>query len=334
MKRTLLSDWLSELEVPFTPDYADSLCNSMPFQTLFGLEKALGKYGIRCRGVKAAGEDGLRSLPLPFAAGTKDGAVVVAEVSPDSVTYLSCGKRFATPLADFLKAWNGMAMIACADDNSTEPGYRFNRIISIASIAKKYVFWIAVLLLLVYFTVTRRIYASWSLAALTVIDLAGLFISTLLVRHQLGYEDKAAHSVCSVLQEGGCNAVLATSASKFFGLFGWSEVGFAYFSVTLATMLLFPEHMGSLALINLCCLPFTLWSLWYQKFRAKAWCTMCVSVQAMLWMQFGCYLGGGWYRMILPVSPWIIVLGAAYVAALLGLNALTPVLKRNNEEDS
>ena len=93
-----------------------------------------------------------------------------------------------------------------------------------------------------------------------------------MIRQSVGRADK----ICGLIDRTGCGTVLSTKASKFFGLFGWSEVGFSYFGVSLACLLVFPQHIGYLALVNACCCPFSFWSVWYQKYRAKAWCTLCL----------------------------------------------------------
>ena len=137
--------------------------------------------------------------------------------------------------------------------------------------------------------------------------------------------------MCRVLQEGGCDSVLETKASSFFGIFSWSEVGFAYFSVSLSCLLVFPQWIGYLALCNLLCLPFTFWSIWYQKFRARVWCTLCVSVQCSLWLLFFCYLAGGWLKDMFPLKIEFFVLGLSYLAVLLALNRLLPHFKPSEE---
>ena len=95
------------------------------------------------------------------------------------------------------------------------------------------------------------------------------------------------------------------------------------------TLLMFPQYIGFLALINACCCPFSIWSVWYQKYRAKAWCTLCLITQACLWLSLGCYAFGGWFGSSFPLDIHIIVIGSAYVAALLLINALSPYLERN-----
>ena len=161
--------------------------------------------------------------------------------------------------------------------------------------------------------------------------MVGLYMSYLLMQKSLNIDSGAADNVCKAIEAGGCDSVLATKASKFFGIFGWSEVGFSYFSVSLLALLIFPEYIGYLALCNVCCLPFSFWSVWYQKYRAKAWCTLCLSVQGTLWLLFFCYLGGGWLREALPLTINFFVLGATYLAVLLLINRLSPLIDKTEK---
>lgn len=84
---------------------------------------------------------------------------------------------------------------------------------------------------------------------------------------------------------------------------------------------------SSLALCNVCCLPYTVWSIWYQRFRAHKWCTLCVGVQTTLWLLFFCYLGGGHFHGAFPLKVDTFVLVAVYVTAVLALNLLMRFFK-------
>ncbi len=101
--------------------------------------------------------------------------------------------------------------------------------------------------------------------------------------------------------------------------------------MSLSCLLVFPQWIGYLALCNLLCLPFTFWSIWYQKFRARVWCTLCVSVQCSLWLLFFCYLAGGWLKDMFPLKIEFFVLGLSYLAVLLALNRLLPHFKPSEE---
>ena len=162
---------------------------------------------------------------------------------------------------------------------------------------------------------------------LTLFNCLGLFFSYLLLQKSLGIHTGTSEHVCGILEKGGCDSIMALKVSKLFGVFPWSEVGFGYFGVSLATLLVFPHLRPSLALCNVCCLPYTFWSIWYQRFRAHHWCTLCVGVQSTLWLLFFCYLGGGWFRGAFPLHLDFFVLLAVYVFAVLFLNMILRVFK-------
>ena len=330
---TLLSHWLEALGVPFTPGYTDRRFNSMPFPTLFGLKKLLAEYGVESEGLRLADPSELCRLTPPFVASTKGGFVIVTSTGPDTVDYITRGVGEAIPLDEFVKVWDGNVFLAYPTDDSKEPHHGLHARVEFFDHAKKWVLMAAVILLFGYLFVTQRLYASWSTILVCLFDIGGLWLTYQLVRKSLHIKSAAADRVCGVLEAGGCDSILETDASKFFGLFGWSEVGFAYFSVSLLGLLMFPEWIRYLALCNLLCLPFSFWSIWYQKFRAKAWCTLCVSVQASLWLLFFCYLGGGWLKGLFPLQIEFFVLGLTYVAVLLGLNALMPLIDKSEPDD-
>ena len=80
-------------------------------------------------------------------------------------------------------------------------------------------------------------------------------------------------------------------------------------------------------LLNGCCLPFTVWSIWYQKYRIKTWCTLCVTTQGLLWLQFFCYLFGGWWSDIFPLRLSLFMMVAAYGATLMAVNRVMNFIK-------
>ena len=328
MKPTsLFSDFLKALGVPHTAEYSDKQFDSMPFPSLFGLSKLLESYGIPNEAFQLSDKEELNQLTAPFIADTPDGCLIVTDISAESVKYVTQGNAEEIPTDEFKNAWNGIVLMAYPTAQSSEPDYGSHRALEIIDSAKKWVLAAGAAVLFLYLFITNGIYAHWSTVALTLFNIIGLLLTFMLVQKTLKIKNKAADEVCGVLQEGGCDSVLQLKASSFFGIFKWSEVGFTYFSVSLLTLLIFPQYIGYLALCNACCLPFTVWSIWYQKFRAKVWCTLCVSVQATLWLLFFCYFFGGWYHFILPIRAQFFILGITYVTVLLGLNR---IMSRNS----
>lgn len=327
---SLIDDYLSALGVPHTRDYSDNRLQNMPFKTLFGFSKLLEEYGITSEGYMLSDRSEITKITPPFLANTVAGEVIVTDLSPTEISYLSEGVKETMPLADFEKAWDGNVLISYPSPHAAEPDYAVHARIEFFMKAKKWVLMACAAALFAYFFIVNGIYRHASTILLSLIDIAGLYLTFLLVQKSLKIHNPIANKVCSVLQSGGCDSILEMKASKFFGIFGWSEVGFAYFSVSLATLLLFPDMLPWLALCNLCCLPFTFWSIWYQHFRAHKWCTLCVSVQCSLWLLFFCYLFGGWLKEAWPLSIHFFVLGVAYVAVMLAINALMPFIEKSD----
>lgn len=330
---TLFTSFLRELGVRHTTEYSDRRFRTMPFKTLFGFSRLLQAYGIQNAAYTLPDKSEVKSVDTPFIAQRGHAFAVVTTIANDpagstAITWKDEQGVHTDSIDNFNKTFTGVLLQAYPDDSSVEPDYGHHHIISMASGAKKVLLVLSMAALLVVGFIEAGLWRHVSTFFLIAVNLGGLFITWLLILKSLKVKSATADKVCGALQEHGCDHVLEDKASSFFGLFAWSEVGFAYFSVTTAVMILFPSSLGWLALINGCCLPFTLWSIWYQKFRIKTWCTLCVITQCLLWAQFLCYLLGGWWSQAFPLHPMIVVLGAAYLGALLSVNAICTFIKK------
>lgn len=327
---SIFTRFLGELGVPHTVGYSDSRFSDMTFKSLYGLSHLLKEYGVDNTGVRVNDKSELTAIPVPFLAQTKGGVFVIVtdiDTSRGVIGYDSLGVRECVPIGDFRQAWNGVALLAYPSEASKEPDYGSHRLSEIVARLSKYALAVAALAVFAYFFMSRHVYAHVSTVLLTVFDCVGLYLSFLLLQKSLHIHTAASDRVCGVLEQGGCDSIMELKVSRLFGVFSWSEVGFGYFGVSLATLLMFPHLWPSLALCNVCCLPYTFWSIWYQRFRARHWCTLCVGVQSTLWLLFFCYLCGGWFRGALPLHPDFVALIAVYVFTVLFLNMLMRFFK-------
>lgn len=329
---TIVGDFLTALKVPHTTDYTRQRFEAMPFKTLFGVTQLLKDYGVETEGYKVTDKSELGRLPVPFIAQTRGGLVIVTAVKSDSVGYLTQGVPETMPMAEFDAAWTGVVVSGHANPGAKEPDYEKHMSVVFFNNAKRVMLWVLAAALVAYLYVTNGLWRYWSVWAMTAIDIFGLWITYMLVQKSLNIKNTTADKVCGVIQEGGCDKILKTNASSFFGIFSWSEVGFTYFGVSLLAMLLSPQTIHWLALINICCLPYTVWSVSYQKFVAKHWCTLCLCVQLSLWLQFVCYLLGGWTAPVFPLDLGFFALGATFVFVLLALNKILPHFTPSNNE--
>lgn len=330
-KGTIFTRFLKALGVPHTRSYADEQFRGMTFKSLFGLSHLLKDYGIPSEGWKLSDKGELDSLTPPFLAQRKDGVFVIVEElnkDKDIITYDQKGERKSEPTTEFIENFNGIILTAYPDHNSAEPQYRSHALSETVALTSRYILVIAAIGVMAYFFITRGLWRHASIVIMTALDCLGLWLSYMLLQKSLGIHTSTSERVCGVLEKGGCDVITSSKASKLFGVFSWSEVGFGYFGTSLITLLLFPDMWPALAACNICCLPYTIWSISYQKFVAHHWCTLCVGVQATLWAIFFCNLAGGWIGKIFPLHFDLLVLAGVYVVSVLALNRLLSSFKR------
>ncbi|MDE6304880.1 MAG: hypothetical protein K2M01_08695 [Paramuribaculum sp.] len=328
IQRSIFTRFLKALGVPHTVEFSEKAFHSMDFDSLYGLSHLLTSYGVDNEALRINDKDELDKLTPPYLAQLKSGYfVIVRSCTPDGVAYDSLGEIKTLPADQFKGQWNGLVLMAYPDHKSREPEYGSHFITETINRSSSLALVVCALAVLTYFYVTRGIcHSIWASAAVA-FNLVGLFFSYLLVQKTLGVHTSTGDRVCNVLQKGGCDSILSMKVSKLFGVFSWSVVGFSYFGISLLTLLIFPHMWGALALFNICCLPYTVWSIWYQKFRAHHWCTLCVGVQSTLWLLFGAYTAGGFIRQLHTIRLDDAVLLAAYIATVLFLNMIITFIK-------
>lgn len=324
----ILSDFLGALGVPHTRGYTTRRFDDMSFRSLFGMGKLLDEYGVKSQGLMLSDRMEILALTPPFLAHTPQGFVIVTATDRDHVSYLSQGVTETMSLHAFCDVWDGNVFLAFPSSSAEEPDYASHARLLLFGKVKRILLVILAAALFVWMFVTQGIWRSVPAILSVFLNCCGLALSIMLVRKSLRIKSRFTDKVCGVLQKEGCDTVLETGASSFFGIFSWSEVGLTYFSVSLLSILMFPASIIYVAACNVCCLPFTVWSIWYQRFRAKAWCTLCVSVQCTLWLLFFSYLAGGWLKDLFPLKPDILVLVAVYGFVLLGMNRIIPMISK------
>lgn len=326
---------LNALRVPYTKDYSAQQFNNLSFKTFFGLQKLLLSYGVASQGVALTLKNEISTLPTPFVATDVNGDwLVVTHVDARHVDYVSDGMTERADTETFIAAWSGNALLTHAMKDAREPGYKQHHLIeTMSSLRNRGILWLFAFLCL-YFFVVHGLWHSVADMIIVGLDITGLALTWLLLLKTVGTKSKTADAVCSAIQTHGCDHVI-DKGGTFLGIFHWSEVGFGYFAVSLAALLLDERTLPYLAIVNIMCLPYTVWSVMYQRFKAKAWCTLCLGVQLTLWLLFVAYTVRGWWHM-LPDMPIIdgvsrvVLLLSAYALVIMGTNKITSMINRYN----
>lgn len=317
---------LKLLKIKYTRSYAFNLYLEHPYRkSLYGLSAMLKVYGIESIGIRLDDKDLIRDVAPPFVAFADNEFVLVKAMSNKEVCYLWHNKWVTNSLDNFKLIWTGILLVIESIEHSVEPDYRTHKKQEIVD----YIFSILLCSFIIvgcfYLFVTSGLWNNLNGVMICLLFLA-LYICSLLLQKQLNVKNAYAEKLCSLLKKSNCNNVLESKAAKLFNLFSWSEIGFTYFFSTLLIFLLFPQWIPYCAWIVVLTLPYTLWSFWYQRFKVKQWCPMCLIVMIIFWFLFIIHLFAGNFRNFAfepVVVLWICIL---YLFPFLVLHQMLPLL--------
>jgi hypothetical protein len=329
--QSIFVSFLDRLKVKHSKTFSDRYFNEHPHKyNLFGLSKMLSDYGIENAGTKIVDkETDIFNIELPFIAHFGNEFVVVYKMDSDKVHYIWNSKNLSIPINEFLKAWTGIILLADPNDNSAEPDYKEHKKKEVLNFLQKSLFLFAACLLLIIAYLSRSLFTNTGLTLLLIINLTGVYTAYLLVLKQMHIQSKYADKICSLFSKSDCNNILETQAAKLWGVFGWSEIGLGYFTANVFIILFLPHLVFYLAIVNIFTLPYSFWSVWYQKVKAKQWCPLCLIVQVILWAIFAvnCLFG----LIQFPVFHWIslvylLIIACIYAVDMFVINILIPQL--------
>jgi protein-disulfide isomerase len=326
---------LEMLNVRHTSGFSDRYFNEHPHKyNLFGISQMLSDYGVENVGTRIASkQQDLFDIELPFIAHSGGDFVVVSKIDKDKVQYIWNGKSMSVPVASFLQSWTGVVLLAESSPDSIEPNYREHRKRELLDWSQKGLLLGAVGLILLFAYVQARLFQDLGINLLLAVNLIGVYIGYLLVLKQLNIHSKYADKICSLFNQRDCNNVLESEAAKLWGVFGWSEIGLGYFVANVLMIAFLPHLICFMAVINIVILPYSFWSIWYQKIKAKQWCPLCLIVQVLLWGIFVLDLVFGYVRV--PELDRVdmgnlLITSCIYSILMLSINLLTPKLSAGN----
>lgn len=330
--QSIFTSFLDRLGVKHTQTFSDKYFREHPHKyDLFGLSCMLSDYGIETIALRIKNkEEDLANLEAPFIAHATGDFVLVDQIRDNRVKYEWRGKEVEVKREEFIHSWSGVVLLAEPGEVSIEPNYEENHKQEQINEAQK-VFLSAVVALLVgTLFITQKIYTQWGITLSLLINLFGAYISYLLVLKQLHVQSNYADKICSLFKQSDCNNILESDAAKLFGIFSWSEIGLGYFISNTLLLLFAPQLITYYAIINLCALPYTIWSVWYQKFKAKQWCPLCLTVQLTLWMIFSVNLFAGYLLFPELSLSAIFLTGCLYLIPFLAIRLIIPKFSEAN----
>lgn len=289
----LLNRILHILNVKHTDLYVNKLYNEHPYKfTFFGLSKMLSVFHIDNMAFDFSDFNDLKFIEGPFVAQLGNDFVLVDNIDTYNVHYYQNDKKMLLAIDDFKEYWTGKVLTFECNENTCEPDYKKNIFNSRFSLTINAVFIVSVIFAASYLISTSKT-AIYSLYFCTILifNFVGLLCSILLSRKELKISDRYSDKLCSIFKRTNCNSVIESPGAKIAEKYSLSAIGIAYFTTSLL-LLFFSIFHVYLLIINFLAFFFTIWSLWYQMFKIRLYCPLCLATCFCVWCSTALYLWG------------------------------------------
>lgn len=288
-----------------------------------GMSVILSKYGIQHECVAFTDKSELNSDNCPCIVILNGEFTIVESFTPDVVKlYVSNRGIDKIPLQEFYNEWNGTAILVYPSPKSGEPEYHEH----IKSIRiKRLKTWALTLCLATGILIgifTNPLHGNWIWWVLLILNIAGVGVGFLLLQKQLHIKNRLADKLCGLAKESHCEDVTDSDGGNLFGIFKLSEIGSCYFFINSVCLLFFLNTLFWLAFVAVTVLPFSFWSIWYQKVKIKSWCVLCLCTLSLMWIQAIFYAFSDAFdsfdNNLIPLAG----LALAYITSTIILNLL------------
>lgn len=331
-ERSILSLLLKQLGVNHTTSYTNKVYSEHPHKNnMFGLSRMLTDYGVENAGVRISDKDEITNLEIPFIAQIANDLVLVSSIGNNMIDFVWQGKKITTTIDEFKKSWSGVVLLVEKNEMSSEPDYSGHKKEERYKLLQKLILLSACLVLIGGLYMSNQLYNDLGLSLAILVNLGGVYIGYLLVLKQLHVGSRHADKICSLFKQSDCNDILESKVAKIGNVIGWSEIGLGYFMSNVIILLTMPTLIPYLAIISACALPYTIWSIWYQKFVAKTWCPLCLVIQAIFWVSFIIYLFFDFITIPSFLISDLLILGCIYLIPVLVINLTLPRLSKERK---
>lgn len=286
---TTFENLLTALNVPFTTSKASTIVDQPDYPRISSIVDSLNHYNIDNAVVKITTEH-LQEIPLPAIAHFHKNSghfVVLQKVTKDNIEYVDSRDGLINEtIQDFAKKWSGVALLVEKSGKSSEPDYRSNRKQELVENFSQYLV-AGLSCLLVAGSLS---FLNSTQSTLFLLKSVGVVISLLLLQKQFGISSSLAESFCKTGTKKGCDSVIQSKVSKLFGIFFLSELSTLYFVGTTLAFIISAinsiDVSSYIFVLSAITVPVAVVSIYYQAFVIKQWCSLCLMVVAVLWIEF------------------------------------------------
>ncbi|MGC4128424.1 MAG: vitamin K epoxide reductase family protein [Bergeyella sp.] len=188
-----------------------------------------------------------------------------------------------TPKDQFLELWTGVLL--SIDDNPRSENQE-KKEFKISGNNLKYVLLSISILLFIYINFSFKNLSILS-SIYCLVSLFGLGLSFLSIKESLGFQSNLVNRICSANNNSECDKIFFSRGAEVVQGVTMSDLGLIYFIFSsIASFSFFLHGVSTLLLsISVLSLPVVIYSVYYQHFKAKAWCVICLGIASSIIFQ-------------------------------------------------
>ena len=247
------------------------------------------KFSINCALI-SSNFDELDSMPTPFIAklNIENGKFIIVDEVKDGTVKIRTGKKeYLIESIDFFsRFWDGGILLLDYDSKAKLPVN--NKKILIENVKRLFPIIFSALVLFFAFNAAQDNIEEYTLLhwSFFVVIISGIAISVLYFIYEIDKSSKLVNQVCHSKSNKNrdCSSILDYKDAYFLDLFKWSDLSSVFFIFFLALILFFPTEIsaGWISILFTISVLYVPYSITYQKFISKKWCTLCLLTQLIL----------------------------------------------------
>ncbi|WP_338790313.1 cysteine peptidase family C39 domain-containing protein [Bernardetia sp. MNP-M8] len=367
--KTIVSILLDKFEVSYTITYLQKLTAKYnDAQTLSDLTTLLAHYKIESLAVQI-GKEHLSEIPLPAIVlashndengRTHTDYSILDEVRDNEVVLINVNsEKQIVEIEEFEKSWTGYTLLLDKNENAAEPNYSAHKKAQkkqqfFDTIKNTIQFLVGISFLFLvgktFFDTNQQVTKSILEISFYILHTIGFVISAILLSGEIFKNNAVFKKACTAFgKSSSCADTKQENTSKIDSIKKWftfSELGVYYFFGAFLFLLI--GNFNSLtfvfqSLISVLGIFAVIASLYYQKFILKEWCSLCVSIMAVLFVES---LVGGVYLFsfqdeissftftLYSVFSILVIAVFSFLLPIFIWNILKPVLEKYNSSNN
>ncbi|MBD3907106.1 cysteine peptidase family C39 domain-containing protein [Chryseobacterium muglaense] len=257
--------------------------------SLKGIVDACEQLGLKNLPIKISFQDLAEKIPMPCIINWSSSYFVVIYKIENNIVYLSDPQLGLVQYGkeEFIYSWtnnDGKGVVLVIE--TTDDFYKSNEAVSKNRIKKSRKLLFIALTLLIALLAYRQFLTDFSIFQIvySLLSFTGLLTSLLILQESLGVNNGLASKVCgnSEMDVNECQKVILDKSSFIYKNYTLGDLSLIFFTTIFFLSVFSTINLSYFIIVSLFSIPIIAYTFFYQMFKIKQWCRLCLLVSFTL----------------------------------------------------